>query len=126
MANDTIEEHWRVMLIDRLQKLETTFDSVRTDLIDVKTAAAVSANESKSRSDLMSRVEVDIKELTKFVHSLERSLSEPKGQAEISQRVKDLETWQANLMGKLSVIGFLIAIVASIVTTFLAKALGLS
>lgn len=123
---ETMEEHWRVMLIDRLQKLENSVESVRTDLTDVKTSAAVSANESKSRSDLMSRVEVDIKELSKFVHSLERSLSEPKGQAEIERRVKDLETWQANLMGKLSVIGFFIAIATSLATTFFAKALGLS
>jgi DNA repair ATPase RecN len=122
---DTAEESWRRMLLERLQKLESSLDFVRTEVAEVKTSSAVAANESKSRSDAMNRVEDNIKDLAKLVRDLEKSLADtPKGQAEIDKRVKVLEEWQQNLMGRLAVLGFIAATLTSVATALAIKMLG--
>lgn len=122
---DTVEDHWRRMLLERLQKLEVSLEVVRTEVADVKTTSAVAATESKSRTDAMGRVESDIKDLAKLVRDLERALGEtPRGQAEIDKRVKLIEEWQQNLMGKLAVLGFVAATVTSTATALFIKLFG--
>lgn len=124
-GNDTVEEHWRNMLLERLQKLEFSIEGIRTEVADVKTTSAVAANESKSRSDAMTRVESDIKDLAKLVRDLEKALgAAPAGQVEIDKRVKLLEEWQQNLMGRLAILGFIAATITSIATALSVKFLG--
>lgn len=122
---ESVEEHWRNMLLERLHKLETSIEGIRTEVADVKTTSAVAANESKSRSDAMNRVESDIKDLAKLVRDLEKALGGvPPGQAEIDKRVKLLEEWQQNLTGRLAVLGFIAATITSIGTALAIKLLG--
>lgn len=124
-SDNNVEEHWRNMLLERLQKLETSIEGIRTEVADVKTTSAVAANESKSRSDAMTRVESDIKDLAKLVRDLEKALgATPPGQAEIEKRVKLLEEWQQNLMGRLAILGFIAAAITSIGTALAVKLLG--
>ena len=122
---ESVEEHWRKMLLDRLTKLESSLEVVRSEVADVKTTSAVAANESKSRSDTTTRIESDIKDLTKLFRDLEDRLREaPRGQAEIELRVKKLEDWQQNLMGRLAVLGFIAAAITSVATAVVAKMIG--
>jgi len=121
-TDTNIDEHWRKMLFDRLQKLETSVEVVRSEVADVKTTSAVAANESKSRTDAMTRVENDIKDLAKLVRDLEKSLGQPPiGQIELDKRVKHIEDWQQNVMGKLAVLGFIAATITSIGTALFVK-----
>ena len=122
---ESVEEHWRNMLLERLHKLETSIEGIRTEVADVKTTSAVAANESKSRSDAMNRVESDIKDLAKLVRDLEKALGGvPPGQTEIDKRVKLLEEWQQNLTGRLAVLGFIAATITSVGTAIAIKLLG--
>lgn len=121
-VTEAVEDHWRKMLLDRLQKLETSLEVVRTEVADVKTTSAVAANESKSRSDAMGRVESDIKDLAKLVRDLERAIGDvPRNQVELEKRVKTLEEWQQNLIGRLSILGFVAAALTSGLTAIVVK-----
>jgi septal ring factor EnvC (AmiA/AmiB activator) len=114
---ETVEEHWRVMMLERLQKLETSSEAMRTDLVDIKTAAAVAANESKTRTETMQRVESDLKSLATAIHSLDRAIHDtPKGQADLEKRIKVLEDWQSNQSGRLTILGTLMVAITSIIT----------
>lgn len=129
MANDvTIEEHWRSVLLERLQKMESTMETVQSALGEVKTSSAVAAMESKSRSESLGRVEIDLKDLTKAIRDLERKISEPpRGQEELEKRIKVLEDWQNNLTGRMMVVGAIcasgIAILTSVFTALIVNAL---
>lgn len=128
MPEPTIEEHWRTVLLERLQKMESFQEFVGRELGEVKTSSAVAASESKSRTEGLLRVESDLKELTKVIRDLEKRLSEsPRGQDELEKRVKTLEDWQNNLTGRLVVMGSLaaasVAVLTSVVTALIVSAL---
>lgn len=121
---ESAEENWRKLFLERLQRIESILETLRKDLETAKTTLAVSGSESKSRDEAVDRVEADIKDLEKSIRDLEKQIStDPRGQPEIEKRVKLLEETQANLMGRLTILGVGGAALTSIATALLIKAL---
>jgi len=113
----TIEEHWRNVILERLQKMETTMENVSKEMGEIKTSSAVSATESKQRTESMTRLESEMREMTKGFRDLEKKVGEtPKGQEDIEKRLKDLEEWKSNLTGRLVVVGSGVGILIAILT----------
>ena len=126
MAVDMLEEHWRSLLLERLQRLEALADELKEHVNNMKTQTAVQAVETKLQSDSQLRIERDLAELTRVVREVERKLDKtPIGQTELEKRVKSLEEWQQNLMGRLIAYGSIGMVIFAALAGASAKLFGL-
>lgn len=117
-------QEWRSLLLERLQKLESSLDAVRNEVTDVKTSSAVTASESKARADSMHRVEEDLKELNRVMRDIEKKLDGLPSKADmegLSRRVRTLEDWQSHLTGRLVVWGSIASVIVGLISAILVK-----
>lgn len=119
------EEQWKNLLLDRLQKLENLSDDLKTSVGDIRTTNAVANFEGKTRSETQQRFERDLADVSKSVHELEKkSERPPTGWEDLNKRLKDLEEWRHNIMGRLVVATALIMIIVSAAVSAIFKLVG--